>query len=58
MLSPEGYSAGSERGRVKWVCLQPPPAAQLAVGLDVGCSPYFLFIFPRDGYHWVGNLAP
>lgn len=33
---------GEGGGRVKWVCLQPPPATQLAVGLDVA----FLLCFP------------
>lgn len=55
-VSPEGHFGG-RRGRVKWVCLQPPPATQLAVGLDVVFFHTFLLIFPRDGYHWLANLT-
>lgn len=56
MLSPEGYSGG-RRGRVKWVCLQQPPATQLAVGLDVGFSLYFPFYISQGWIPLDGEFA-
>lgn len=48
---------GEGGDRVKWVCLPPPPATQLAVGLDVAVFLYFLsfYYFPgMDAIGWRG----